>query len=478
VTRRPDPDSGRAARGPSAGGAFRSLAVRNYRLFAAGQLVSLIGTWMQLTTQDWLVLALGGSGTALGITFGLQYAPTLLVGLYAGVVADRVDKRRLLVATQSAAGALAAGMCLLIGLGAVTLPVVYGFAAALGVVTAFDTPTRQAFVGEMVGAERLPNAVALNSITFNTARVVGPALAGALIGVVGTMPGATWVFALNAVSFSAVVTGLVRMRTAELFPAPGVARGRGQLRAGLGYVVRHRTIVVPVLMVGVVGTLGLNFPVTLALMARDTFHGTAATYGTLTAAVAAGSVLGALGSARRRGRPRPATLLASATAFGLFETVMAVMPTWWLLAIAAVPTGAAVLMFTTTANATVQLAATDAMRGRVMAVYLLVFLGTTPIGAPLVGGVCEWFGPRAGLALGGVSCLVATAGAALLNLRRATGDGSSRGPRLSRVQRAIGGGGWIASPSERSAVELSGATAPPSPRAVGTGSRPPAGASR
>jgi MFS family permease len=447
VTRRGEEDPGCAARGPYTGGVFGSLAVRNYRLFAAGQLVSLVGTWMQLTTQDWLVLALGGSGTALGVTFGLQYAPTLLVGLYAGVVADRVDKRRLLMATQSTAGALAAGMCLLVGLGAVTLPVMYGFAAALGVVTAFDVPTRQAFVAEMVGADRLPNAVALNSITFNTARVVGPALAGALVGLAGTMPGATWVFGLNAVSFSAVVTGLVRMRAEELLPAPGVARARGQLRAGLGYVVRRRAIVVPVMMVGVVGTLGLNFPVTLALLARDTFHGTAATYGTFTAAVAAGAVLGAVGSARRRGRPHRRTLLAAATAFGLFETVMAVMPTWWLLVIAAVPTGAAVLMFTTTANAGVQLAATDAMRGRVMAVYLLVFLGTTPIGAPVVGAVCEWFGPRAGLALGGISCLVAAAGAALLSGTRGEG-------------------------------ELSEATAPPSPRAAGTGARPPVGASR
>jgi MFS family permease len=419
---------------------FRSLSVRNYRLFASGQMVSLIGTWMQMTTQDWLVIALGGGGVELGVTLGLQFGPMLLIGLYGGVVADRVDKRRLLLATQMAYAVLASAMCLLVVTGAVTLPVVYVFAAAVGSVAAFDTPTRQAFVSEMVGADRLPNAVALNSITFNSARVVGPATAGLIIGAMGTMPGAALVFGVNAASYLATITSLLLMRTGELHrpkrPTEGkegkesvagaesteraestgsAGRDEGtlrQLRDGLRYVARHRAIAIPIMLVGVVGTLGLNFPVTLALMASKTFHGTAATYGMFTALLAAGGVLGAAMSARRRGPPRPSTLVFTAAAFGFFETLAGVMPTLPMFAATTVFVGAAVLMFTTTANTTVQLAAEPAIRGRVMAVYLLVFLGTTPIGAPIVGVVSAAAGARAGLALGGLSCMAAAATAA------------------------------------------------------------------
>jgi MFS family permease len=461
---------------------FRSLSVRNYRLFASGQLVSLIGTWMQMTTQDWLVVALGGGGMALGVTLGLQFGPMLVFGLYGGVIADRIDKRRLLLATQSMYVLLALTMCTLVATGAVALPVIFVFAAAVGTVTAFDAPARLAFVPEMVGPERLPNAIGLNSITFNGARVVGPAVAGVLVGAIGTMPGAALVFGFNAASYIATITSLLLIRTDELFPggptragtagtsdgpgipgqprmsggpvaghadgtsgadgtggaggtvgvraapntpdvsdtsdvsdapaaapAPAATAAPGRLRDGLRYVVRHRSIAGPILLLGVVGTLGMNFPVTMTLMASEVFHGTAATYGMLTAVLAVGGIAGSVVTARRRGPPRPATLVLAAAAFGFFETLAAVAPTLPAFVAVTVPMGACILMFTTTANATVQLATEPAMRGRVMALYVLVFLGTTPIGAPVVGAVSEAAGPRAGLALGGVSCLLAAA---------------------------------------------------------------------
>jgi MFS family permease len=465
---------------------FRSLSVRNYRLFVCGQMVSLVGTWMQMTTQDWLVIALGGGGVELGVTLGLQFGPMLLIGLYGGVVADRVDKRRLLLATQTAYTVLAAAMCLLVATGAVALPVVYVFATAVGSVAAFDTPSRQAFVSEMVGPDNLPNAVALNSITFNSARVVGPATAGVIVGVMGTMPGAALVFGVNAATYLAAITALLLMRTSELHRPKRPAQwaepagrgghtqvnsspkrpaqwaepaGRGgetltQLRDGLRYVARHRSIAVPIMLLGVVGTMGLNFPVTLTLMASETFSGTAATYGMFTALLAAGGVVGAAVSARRRGPPRPSTLVLAAAAFGFFETLAAVMPTLPTFAATTVFVGAAVLMFTTTANATVQLAAEPAIRGRVMAVYLLVFLGTTPIGAPIVGVVSEAAGARAGLALGGLSCILAATAAAVA---------FRRGPHRAPQPDLGGGGGGTAmvtvQPSHRC-----GATPPPLPK--------------
>jgi MFS family permease len=265
----------------------------------------------------------------------------------------------------------------------------------------------------MVGPDRLANAVALNSLTFNCARVAGPALAGILIGALGTMPGSTIVFGVNAISFVAVLTGLLRMRTAELHPSRRAARAAGQLRDGLRYVAGNRQILVPILLVGVVGAMGLNFPVTLPLMASEEFDGTARTYGLLTAVQAAGSVVGAGLAARRSGTPRPAALFGGAAAFGALEAGSALMPNIGSFAAVAAPMGAAMLLFTTAANATVQLACEPGVRGRVMAVYVLVFLGTTPIGAPVIGLLSEAAGPRAGLAVGGFACLLAAVVAAV-----------------------------------------------------------------
>ena len=281
-------------------GTFRSLRVRNYRLFAAGQVVSLSGTWGQRVAQDWLVLELSGnSGVALGITTALQFTPVLLFGLYGGVLADRYDKRRLLLAAQAAMGVLALVLAALDLSGAVQLWHVYALAFGLGVASVIDTPVRQAFVSEMVGPDELPNAVSLNSATFNSARIVGPAAAGIAIAAVGT----GWVFLVNALSYVAVLAGLQAMRTAELYPTQRVERAKGQLREGLAYVRSRPDLLVPMVLVFMVGTFGLNFQITLALAVKEVFGRGAGAYGLLSAFLAVGSLLGALASARRSGPP-------------------------------------------------------------------------------------------------------------------------------------------------------------------------------
>jgi len=465
---------------------LRSLSVRNYRLFAAGQLVSLMGTWMQLTAQDWLVLQLGGGGLALGGVLALQFLPVLLFGLYAGVLADRYDKRRVLLATQTSAGLVALTLAILTATGVVTLPLVYVLAGLLGVVQAFDTPTRQAFIVEMVGRDDLPNAVALNSVTFNSARIAGPALAGVLISVIGSAA----VFGANAASYLAVLAALLAMHRDELRPARPVRRARGQLREGLRYVVSRRELLLPIVLVGFVGALGLNFSVTLALAARYEFGGSAATYGTLVATLALGSLIGAV-LAARRARPTMRLLVGAAFAFGLLEATTGVMPTLGSFAVLLVPTGAAILTFTTAANASVQMAAGEQMRGRVMALYILVFLGTTPLGAPLIGWLSGSFGPRVGLIVGGLGSAVAAAVIAWL-LRRASrpqistqppdasdSAAASRARHASRRSRAVAASGSASGVATRctapraALARASGPSgAPAGCSATGTGSTP------
>ena len=391
---------------------FRSLRIRNYRLFAGGQVVSLTGTWAQRIAQDWLVLELSGnSGLALGVVTGLQFLPVLLFGMWGGVLADRYDKRRLLVGVQAAMGLLALTLGLLDLTGVVSLWQVYALAFALGIAAALDTPVRQSFLVEIVGPADLPNAVSLNSATFNSARIVGPAAAGLLIGVVGT----GWIFLGNAVSYVAVLAGLLAMRTTELRTPARVARGRGQVREGLAYVRARPELLVPIALVAVIGTFGLNFSITMALLAKDVFGRGAGAFGLLTAMLAAGSLIGALASARRTGPPRVSRLLLAALAFGLLEMLVGLAPTYPVMALLLVPTGIAVLTFTTTANTLLQLGSEPHVRGRVMALYVLVFLGGTPFGAPLIGAVAEVAGPRSGLLLGGgLSALAAVAGAAVL----------------------------------------------------------------
>jgi MFS family permease len=394
---------------------FRSLRVRNYRLFASGQVVSLTGTWAQRVAQDWLVLDIShNSGTALGVVTALQFLPMMLFGLYGGVLADRHDKRRLLVGTQVSMGVLAVVLGLLTVTGHVHLWHVYALAFGLGLASALDIPTRQAFVSELVGPEELPNAVGLNSATFNSARILGPAIAGVAIVSVGT----GWVFLGNAVSYVAVLAGLLMMRTSELFVTAKPARAPGQLAEGYRYVRTRPRMYLPILLVFMVGTFGLNFQITLSLIAKETFHANAGSFGLLTSAVAVGSLIGALGTARRTGLPRLRTMLLAAFAFGILELAAGFAPTFWLLAVLLVPTGAAVLTFTTTANAIVQLGAEPHVRGRVMALYLTVFIGGTPVGAPLIGLLAEHAGARSSLWLGGAVCaLSALAAAAFLTSR-------------------------------------------------------------
>ncbi|MDP9434304.1 MAG: MFS transporter, partial [Actinomycetota bacterium] len=415
-TRRADGETGGVPRPPSGLGAtFRSLRVRNYRLFAAGQVVSLSGTWAQRVAQDWLVLELSGdSGVALGLAVGLQFLPVLLLGLYGGVLADRYDKRRLLLAAQAAMGLLALALAVLDLTGAVQLWHVYALALGLGVASAVDTPVRQAFVSEMVDPDDLPNAVSLNSATFNSARIVGPALAGAGIAAAGT----GWVFLANALTYLAVIAGLAAMRPAELRPGRRAARAPGQTREGLVYVRSRPELLVPIVLVGVTGMVGLNFQTTLALAAKEVFGRGAGSYALLTSALALGSLLGALAGARGTGAPRQRRLFVAALAFGLLEVAVGLAPSFAVMAVLLVPTGVAVLTLTTTANSTLQLRSDPQLRGRVLALYVLVFLGGTPLGAPLVGALAEAFGARAAIVLGGAGTALAAVLSALWLARR------------------------------------------------------------
>jgi MFS family permease len=384
---------------------FRSLRVRNYRLFASGQLVSLTGTWMQRVAQDWLVLTLTNSGTALGIVTALQFGPSLLLGLWGGVLADRYDKRKLLLGTQTGLALAALALGLLDVAGIVQYWHVLVLATVLGMITAVDTPTRQSFVVEMVGRDDLTNVVCINSTIFNSARIVGPAVAGVMISAVGT----GWAFVANAVSSIAVLAGLWLMRPGELYPAPPLERAKGQLRAGVRYVVGRSDLLLPMVLVFIVGTFGMNFQITMALLAKQVFHRTATGYGLLSTALAVGAFLGAILATRRTRRPSSRFLLRAALAFGVIEVVAGSMPTFETTAALLVPAGFAMLTFTTAANAAVQLGVEPTMRGRVMALYLMCFLGGTPIGAPIIGWVAGAFGPRWGMVGGGLICVVAAA---------------------------------------------------------------------
>ncbi|MDU0294798.1 MFS transporter [Saccharothrix longispora] len=396
---------------------FGSLRVRNYRLYASGQVVSLVGLWMQRVAQDWLVLELSdGSPVALGIAAALQFAPTLLLSLWAGVLADRLDKRKLLLVLETGLGLCALVLGLLDVTGVAELWHVYLLCLLLGAVSAVETPVRQSFVVEMVGRDQLTNAVALNSMTFNLARMVGPAVAGGLIVFVGT----GWVFLINAASFLGVLLGLFLMNPRELHRGAPVPRGKGQLREGLRYVRKRADLVILLFLVFFISTFGLNFYVTLAVLARNTFGGDASAYGLLSTMLAVGTLAGATLAAKRsaNGKPRLRLLIIGALAFGVLEIVAGVLPTMWLTGVALIPLGIAMMTFTTTANATVQLAVEPAMRGRVMGLYMLVFLGGNPVGGPVMGWLAEHFTPRAPLVVGGaVSILAAVAGGIVLARR-------------------------------------------------------------
>ncbi|MFJ3503926.1 MULTISPECIES: MFS transporter [unclassified Streptomyces] len=384
------------------GGTFSSLKIRNYRLFFTGAIVSNTGTWMARITQDWLVLSLTGSAAAVGITTALQFLPMLLFGLYGGVIADRYPKRQLLLVSQAALGLCGVALAVLTLSGHVQVWHVYLIAFLLGMVTVVDNPARQSFVSEMVGPEQLRNAVSLNSANFQSARLVGPAVAGVLIAGVGS----GWAFLLNGLSFVAPLVGLLLMRTGELHKVERVPRGRGQLREGLRYVAGRPDLVWPIVLVGFIGTFGFNFPIWLTAFADGVFHVGAGTYGFLNTLMAAGSLVGALAAARR-GSTRLRMLVIAAGVFGVLEVVAALSPTFWLFALLLVPIGMIGLTVNVTANSAVQMATDPAMRGRVMSLYMMVFAGGTPIGAPLLGWVTDVYGARVGFAAGGLISLAA-----------------------------------------------------------------------
>jgi MFS family permease len=393
---------------------FRALRVRNYRLFASGQIVTNVGIWMQRVAQDWLVLELTNSGTALGVVTALQFGPMVVFGLWGGMLADRYDKRRLLIAARGFMGLQALVLGLLVLTGYVELWQVYVLAALLGTGAAIETPARQSFVVEMVGAKDLPNALGLNAAMFNSARIVGPAVAGVGINVVGI----GWVFIATAASSVSVIVGLLRIRVAELQPIERAGRAKGQLRAGLAYVRRRIDLVIPLLMVFVIGTFGLNFQITLPLMVRQVFHRGAGSFGALSTCLAVGSLTGALLATLRNRRPRIRFLLLAALGFGALEAVTGLMPTYLSLAIILPLTGTAALTFMTACNTAVQMGIDAQMRGRVMSLYLLCFFAGTPVGAPVIGWVAERYGPRASIVVGGLVCaLVAVVVAAVLARR-------------------------------------------------------------
>jgi MFS family permease len=386
---------------------FRALRIRNYRLYALGGVVSNTGTWMQRVAQDWLVLQLhhgsaAEASTALGLTTGLQFLPILLFSPYAGLVADRMSKRRLLQLTQAAMAVASALLGVLAVTGVVTTPMVFAIAFLFGIGSAFDAPARQSFVSEMVGPDDLSNAVGLNSASFNLARVMGPAASGFLIAALGSGISATGaVILLNGVSYLAVIGALQAMRPHELSPEVRAPRGKGMIRDGVRYVRGRPDLMMILVAAFFAGTFGMNFQMTSALMATQVFDKGPGEYGLLGTTLAVGSLTGALLGARREGRPRQRLVVLAGLAFGTVEVALGLMPSYLTFALLTPVLGLCLLTMLNAANTTVQLSVSPVMRGRVMALYMMVVMGGTPLGAPVVGWVGATFGARWTLIGGG-----------------------------------------------------------------------------
>ena len=391
---------------------FSSLSNPNYRRYYSGQAISLIGTWMQTTAQAWLVLVLTHSATDLGIVIALQTLPTLVLGPYGGLIADRLDKRKLMVALQTLMGVQAVVLGVLTLTHRVTFVDVCILAVVLGLNNCFENPARQAFVLEMVGSDNLRNAVSLNSTLVNAARAVGPAIAGVLIATVGE----GWCFMLNAVSFAAVVFSLMSMDRSALRPSVPTPRSKGQLRDGFRYVARTPELGIPLLMMALVGMLAYEFQVTLPYAAKHVFHGDSQTFGLMTSAMGVGAVAGGLITAAI-GRTGMRPMVVSAFGFGVVLYLSAIAPTLPLELVALGAVGFASVTFLAMGNSTLQLATDPQMRGRVMSLWAVAFLGSTPIGGPLIGWITAIEGARVGLGVGALSCFVA-AGLGLLAVRR------------------------------------------------------------
>jgi MFS family permease len=399
---------------------FAALSVPNYRRYYSGQAISMIGTWMQMTAQAWLVLTLTHSSTALGLVVALQTLPVLLLAPYGGVIADRVDKRKLMIALQSAMGLQALVLGVLTVTGAVRVWEIGLLAAILGVNNAFENPSRQSFMLEMVGPEHLRNAVSLNSVLVNVARAIGPAVAGILIASAGLGV----CFLVNAASFVAVVASLLTLDVSALRPSEPTPRARGQLREGLRYVRATPELAVPLLMMAAVGCLTYEFQVSLPVMASRGLHVGATGFGFMTAAMGAGAVIGGLVVAAR-GKTGLRPLVVAAWIFGVAVALATLAPSLALELVALALAGAASIAFMATGNSTLQLNAAPSMRGRVMSLWFVAFQGSTPIGGPIVGWTMAAVGARAGLGVGAVTCIV-VAFAGLLALRRVPGERGGR----------------------------------------------------
>ena len=377
-----------------------SLRQRNYRLFFFGQLVSIAGTWMQTVAQSFVVLDLTHSGTQLGLTTAARFLPMFVFGPLGGVFADRMDRRRVLYVTQALSGLLAGVFAVTVGTHSIRLWIVYLLALALGFVNVFDNPARQSFISEMVSTGDLPNAVTLNSVAANMARVFGAALGGVIAAAIGL----ALCFTFNALSFGAVLASLAAMRSSELFPAERVSRQKKQVRQGLRYVRNTPELLIPLLMIAVVGTLAWEFQVSLPLMASKVFHGGAGSYGVMASVMGGGAVVGGLISAARA-RPRARALCLAAIGWGIAILAAAVAPSFALELAALVFVGYGSITFNSLAKTTLQLAAKPAMRGRVMALWALAWMGSTPIGGPIVGWTGQAIGARWALVIGGVATL-------------------------------------------------------------------------
>jgi MFS family permease len=401
------------------GRTFTSLRVPNYRRYFVGQLASISGNWMQTVAEMWLMVKLTGSGTYVGLTAGLQFLPVLLFGAYGGLLADRLSKRRLLSFTQPAMAVPALTLWILTASGHVSAWMVLALVLVRGSVNALDNPARQAFVVEMVGSDRVVNAVALNSVIVHSSRIIGPAAAGAVIALLGVAP----CFLINGLSFFVMLVALRTMDARALLAPRPIARRGGELRSAFRYVARTPELLIPLAMMAVVGTVSFNFQVLLPLLADFTWHGSASTYAALTAAMGVGSVAGAL-AAGARGRVTPRLIVAASLLFGVSELLVAAAPTLPLQLLFLVPLGVASVTFAAGINSSLQIAVEPAMRGRVMALYSVVFLGSTPIGSPLMGLLAQAAGPRAGLLAGAIAALVAAFGARYAYGRATTASGS------------------------------------------------------
>ena len=398
-----------------AGGMFASLHIHNYRLYFFGQSTSVAGNWMQNVAISWVVLQLSHSGFVLGAMTAARFVPLLLLGPWGGLVTDRSDKRRIMVITQTCLALLSLVLALLSLTGHVSLGALVAVVVALGVVNVFDGPARQSLISNMVGRDRIANAIALNSIAMNTSRIVGPAVGGVLIATVGVTP----CFFFNAVSFIAVIGSLVAMRTSELMPSQREVRSKGQIRAGWRYIADTPALMAPLVMVVVTGTFAWEFPVTLPLLTTQTFHGSAAVYGTITACLGLGSIAGALAAAKRR-RLSVRSLSLSAAIWGLLIAAAAAAPNLAVLYCVIMLVGSAAITFNSAAKTLLQLESAPQMRGRVMAIWSMSWQGTTVIGAPIVGAIGGSFGARYALLVGGVASLAV--GAFYLVARRKTTD--------------------------------------------------------